>query len=172
MFQLHQSFFTSSCHILVSLTNILLDLSVDTLQFIQLKSFQLALAFISGNVHIQISEVQSPPGNLKGLTTDMKWSNRGESNIIRFYRISWARTGPSGSVPKSTRKSLSISNPPFSVSTLILSKTDPFLTMQIDREWNDGYGYVGCDYLLNHFRIKLAIPRTEKRCGDVQPFTI
>ena len=86
--QLHQSFFTTSCHILVSLTNRLLDFSVDTLQFIQLKSFQLALAFISGNVHIQISEVQSPPGNLKGLTTDMKWSNRGESNIIRSYRIS------------------------------------------------------------------------------------
>lgn len=53
----------------------------------------------------QMSEVQSPPG----------------------YRSSWAKTGPSGSAPKSTRKSSFSLRPPFTVSTSICIITEPSL---------------------------------------------
>uniref|UniRef100_J3L744 Uncharacterized protein n=1 Tax=Oryza brachyantha TaxID=4533 RepID=J3L744_ORYBR len=56
--------------------------------------------------YIHISEVQSPPG----------------------YLISWAKEGPSGSSPKSTKKSGLIESPPFSVSTSICNMWEPFLT--------------------------------------------
>lgn len=44
-----------------------------------------------------------------------------------FYLISCANIGPSGSFPKSMRKSLSTVNPPLSVSTLIRRILEPFL---------------------------------------------
>jgi len=58
--------------------------------------------------HNQISDVQSPPG----------------------YLSSWARAGPSGSAPKSTRKFSLSFRPPFFVSTSICIITDPSL------KWN------------------------------------
>ncbi|BAS75888.1 Os01g0916350 [Oryza sativa Japonica Group] len=61
------------------------------------------------DLYIHISEVQSPPG----------------------YLISWAKEGPSGSAPKSTKKLGLIDSPPFSVSTSICNMWEPFLT----RSW-------------------------------------
>jgi len=57
--------------------------------------------------HVQMSDGQSPPGNL----------------------ISWARAGPSGSLPKSTRKFSLIFIPPRSVSQSICSRQVPFSEM-------------------------------------------
>lgn len=60
---------------------------------------------LSGGFQIQMSELQSPPG----------------------YRSSWARAGPRGSFPKSTRKLGFNFSPPFTVSTSICSITEPSL---------------------------------------------
>jgi len=46
---------------------------------------------------------------------------------VRLYLISWARTGPSGSWPKSTKKSGLRVRPPVSVSTSRHTRKEPLL---------------------------------------------
>lgn len=89
------------------------------------------------------------------------------------YLISWAKTGPSGSLPKSTKKFSSNLSPPFSVSTSIFNKVDPYLKrnnyFRIPSSITEKSGK---SLLLDQLRVKLLIPWGEKRRGHVEPFPV
>ena len=106
---------------------------------IKFHSFSIFAVFLV--IYSQISEVQSPPGNLDGSNENYfkRFNSLTHYRHVKVsfsvgYLISCARTGPSGSAPKSTKKSSSSFKPPFSVSTFIFNKTDPFLNIQINHE--------------------------------------
>lgn len=107
-------------------------------------------------------------------------------------RMSWARQGPLGSFPKSTRKFLFTVRPPFSVSTSICSMTEPSLAGDksaaiTDKQTTVPHG-APCPFLaerprkrgpflpqlllLDHVRVELLVPCAVEGVGDVQPLAV